>query len=416
MGRMHIGFYTSIEGWGGSESYLLDLMRGVVRRGHAVTLFGVEGTRLWGVAGESGLGCVAIARADSGQAREDAHVMPAAQRFKARTLAPRWVRLLLGNANEVRRLTRVFGGHRVDVMHVAVSGYEVAGLACRRFGVPTVAMNMVTPPEESCWMRRWLMRYTQRRYDHVSSQSAYCTEQWIRIAGLNPAKCSHVWNGADLSVFTPPDTPRVREQHDPLRLVSLGRLHPMKGYATLIDAVAELADPRIQATIYGEGGQRGELEGRVRAHDISERVKLPGHTEDAAEALRAADAFVLPSVSHESCPAVLAQAMATGLPLITSDFGPLAEVNRHEQSGLVFPAGNASALADAIRRLTDHPEEAEQMGCRALKRARAHLSLDQMIDQTLRLYGSVGAGKADSNGLGTQHPHLHLMHFLSADK
>ena len=48
---MKIGYFTSIEGWGGSEMYLLRLMQGVRERGHEVLLFGVEGTRLWAEAG-----------------------------------------------------------------------------------------------------------------------------------------------------------------------------------------------------------------------------------------------------------------------------------------------------------------------------------------------------------------------------
>jgi len=391
---MHIGYFTSIEGWGGSETYLQSLICGVRERGHDVTLFGVDGTRLWQEMQACGVPCVATS-GPAPRPNDASRGAPAEARSsgnsaaKLRGFVPGWVKLWLGSMREVRGLAECFRAHRVDVMHVSVSGYEVAGLACRRVSIPTLAMNMVTPPDEPYWLRRRLMRHTQRRYDHVSSQSAFCTQRWACLAGLDAAHCSHVWNGADLSRYRPRTNGQVRRPESAFRLVSLGRLHPMKGYGTLIDAVCLLADSRARVTVYGEGAQRAGLEQKIEKNGLAGQIKLPGYSEDPAQVLREADAFVLPSVSHESCPAVLAQAMAAALPLITSDFGPLAEVNLHEQTGLVVPVGDPDALAAAIRRLADHPDQAARMAGRAHQRAATHFSLEHMIDRTLALYRSV---------------------------
>ena len=116
---------------------------------------------------------------------------------------------------------------------------------------------------------------------------------------------------------------------------------------------------------------------------------MPGHVENAEDCLQQADCFVLPSVSHESCPAVLAEAMASGLPLITSDFGPLAEVNLNGETGLVVPMHDPKALADAIRTLADAPKRCRDLGQAGRARAVEHFSRDAMIDKTLAIYESL---------------------------
>jgi glycosyltransferase involved in cell wall biosynthesis len=138
--------------------------------------------------------------------------------------------------------------------------------------------------------------------------------------------------------------------------------------------------------IYGEGLERDTLSDLIDKYEIKERVFLPGHTESPLVALQQADCFVLPSVSHESCPAVLAQAMACGLPLITSDFGPLAELNQHGVTGLVFPAKNVHALAESINEIVSNHPMRENFSRAARRFALESLTEMEMVDATISLY------------------------------
>lgn len=397
---MRIGYFTSIEGWGGSETYLKSLMLGVRERGHEPVLFGIDGTRLWEEAKAAGITAVAWS-AVSGAHKESPCDAPApvpavpsvgsgrrVRRF-TRSLVPRSLRLLAGTLRDCNHLARVFGSHQVDLMHVSVSGCEIAGLACRRIGIPAVAMNMITPPEEPYWARLALARYTMRRYDHVSSQSEYCTRSWAELVGLDRRRCSFVWNSPDIERFHPGVNRQMRKRGNRFRIVSLGRLHPMKGYEYLVDALALLSDNRATVVVFGEGHLRRQLEGRIASMGLRHSIQLPGYAEDPEIALRKADCFVLPSVSHESCPAVLAEAMASGLPLITSDFGPLAEVNIHGETGLVVPVRNAERLAQALRTLMNDPALAARMGQAGRERAVKSFSRDLMVEKTLALYAGV---------------------------
>ncbi len=401
---MRIGFFTAVEGWG-AETYLLSLMRGVRDAGHTPVLYDVDRTRLFREAAQAGIATVAwkVASADqrpqtrdhrpktpeSAEAAEPSR-WPTYSGVKQAILrpVPGWIKLLAGNAREVFILRRVFGRNPVDVMHVSSSGHEVAGMACRLCRIPCLVMNMITPPAEPYWIRRWLMKFTMRFYDHISSQSAACTRAWRSFAGVPTAKCSHVWNGVDMARF-PSVSTASRSSQDPFRLISVGRLHPMKGFCDLIEAVRLLNDQRVRLVILGEGPERGPLEKQISRAGLGERVTLPGHTESPERYFREADAFVLVSVSHESCPAVVPEAMATGLPVITSDFGPLPEINVHGETGIVVPAGEPARLAEAIRHLIDHRDEATRLGVNGRKRAVEYFSRERMVTTTLALYASV---------------------------
>jgi len=398
-----IGFFTSIQGWGGSETYLRTLMLGVRDAGHEAVLFGVDGSRLISEMRDAGLTCVpwtdrgqdigCLVDPDTGAPeRNVAGDRPRAggARLRIRLLGcvPQWARLALGCAREVRRLQRLFRRHAVDVMHVSIHGYELAGLACRRCGIPCLGMHMTSPIEEGYWFRRRLIRHTDRRYDHVCSQSKACTDAWIALTGLNPERCSFVWNGVDVARFERPTERRPDAGDEPFRLVSVGRLHPMKGHDYVLEALRLLGDTRCRWDIVGTGtpAELAAIESGIADRGLERVVRLVGHSEEPEEWLWDAHAFVLASVELESCPAVLAEAMAAGLPLITSDFGPLAEVNRDAVTGIVVPAADSAALAKAIGELADAPERCLALGRAGRERAVSLFSKERMVQETLRRY------------------------------
>jgi len=283
----------------------------------------------------------------------------------------------------------VFLDDKVDVMHVSVHGYELASLSCRLCRIPSLAMHMTSPIRDPYWFRRWLTWFSIRSYTHVCSQSQSCTDAWIEATGVSRARCSFVWNGADISRFGGGGAVRPRQEVDRFRLVSVGRLHPMKGYDVVLRALGELQDERVSLTILGDGDERTALGDLADTLGLTERVVFEGHVEDPESYLREADCFVLASVALESCPAVLAEAMASGLPLITSDFGPLAEVNVAGRTGLVVPAGDSSALAGAIRQLADDSAKRDAMGAAGRERAVSLFSRERMFRETLSRYESI---------------------------
>lgn len=400
---MRIGFFTSIEGWGGSEKYLLRIMKNIRQRGHVPVLFGVAGSRLFIEAQRDDIESVAWKAIDriahqgepiiNQDKRTPDHSQtgpPSSRGFKLHKIVPGAIRLILGNMREVKALSQVFRRCPVDVMHVNIHGYEMAGVACCLCRIPTYGRHCITPIKESNMARRWLIYWSNKYYTITGGPSKTCVESWRRACHLDAGACRPVLNGIDLDTFAPYGA-AARLADSPFNIVAVGRLHPMKGFDVLVKAFASLCDSRMTLTFVGEGPCEEALKQLARQQSCAGTIKFVGYQENVARLYASSHCMVLPSVSHEGCPSVLAEAMACNLPLITSDYGPLPEINLHGQTGLVVAAGDVAALAGAIRYIDDHPDEAYRMGCNGRERAVNCFSLEQMTNSMLAIYEELDA-------------------------
>jgi len=390
---MRIGFFTSVVGWGGSEICLQTLLRGVRELGHEPVLFGIEGTRLLREIRNEGIECVAWKSLETPGPVEPlpSDAEPPARRgarsLKARVLAhtPDSIRLLVGNAREVMALRKVFRRHPVDVMHVSLSGYEMAGLACQWVGIPSLGWHALMPCSNPGTIRRWLIRWSGQCYTCLGGTSKACADAWHRQCGLPAERCIWVWNGIDTLRFGS-SVPLVRGPGDPCVILAAGRLQPMKGFDGLIRAFGLLDDARAELWIAGDGPEEGALRELASRTPRGNSVMFLGHSENPERLYASAHVFVLPSVSLESFGLVVAEAMAAGLPVITSDFGPLPEINLAGETGLVVPTRNAGALAEALLYVMDHPEQGRNWGAAGRKRAMEVFTQERMVAEMLRIY------------------------------
>ena len=153
-------------------------------------------------------------------------------------------------------------------------------------------------------------------------------------------------------------------------IVSVGRLEAQKNQKLLIDAFELIASdfPEYQLTIYGEGSLRKELEDYVKAKGLQERVFLLGNQTNIQEHIKDASLFVLSS-DYEGIPNVLIEAMAIGLPCVSTDCSPggARELIEDGVNGLITPCGDANKLSDAMRMLLSNKAYAKACGIEALK-------------------------------------------------
>ena len=129
------------------------------------------------------------------------------------------------------------------------------------------------------------------------------------------------------------------------RYVAIGRLAAQKNFARAIDAFALAAQSGDTLAIIGEGGQRARLERRINSRGLARQVSLPGHG-DAVAALAAADVFLLSS-DYEALPAVVVEALASGLPVVATDCC-VSMRDLVGGFGSVVPPGDSAALAAAM--------------------------------------------------------------------
>jgi glycosyltransferase involved in cell wall biosynthesis len=143
--------------------------------------------------------------------------------------------------------------------------------------------------------------------------------------------------------------------------------------------------------LVGDGPGRENLKQQVAQLGLEQRVLMPGNQADVVPWLQALDVFALPSYANEGVPQALMQAMATGVPVISTPVGSIDELVRQEETGLMVPPRDAAALGAAIARLLDEPV----LGARLAQAARAwvseHYSRERMLDRMEAIFRSVAA-------------------------
>jgi glycosyltransferase involved in cell wall biosynthesis len=176
-------------------------------------------------------------------------------------------------------------------------------------------------------------------------------------------------------------------------IISMGRLVPQKGFDLLLDAFSRVDPVRHGWTleIRGEGPGREELEGLRDRLGLANVVRMPGVTDQPAAVLGRAGLFVLSS-RYEGFPTVLGEAMAIGLPVISFDCptGP-REMIRDGVDGILVPAGDVVALAEAIRDLLDDGDRRTSLAARAPEIV-DRFGLERIRGRWDRLFADVTAG------------------------
>ena len=153
-------------------------------------------------------------------------------------------------------------------------------------------------------------------------------------------------------------------------LVSVGELNRNKNHEVVIRALAGLEDPNLRYLICGKGSEQGRLEALIRELKLEGRVVLAGFREDITQILCSADCFIFPSI-REGLPMSVLEAMAAGLPIITSDNRGTREYIVDDSNGIVC-RNTPEAYQAAIRRLVQSPALRRRMGKKARKTAQQY--------------------------------------------
>lgn len=326
------------------------------------------------------------------------------RRFPAATKNP--LRMAL-NAVRLARLVRREG---VALVHAHSRAPAWSALAATRAtGVPFVTSYHGAHSYRGPF--KTFYNSVMARGDAVIANSDYTANAIRTHHPFAVARMAFIRCGVDLAAF---DRAGVTEQRiaglrrawlasraDERIVLLPGRLTPRKGHDVAIAAMRRLYDEGIRdAVLVFLGGDRGE--GRYAAHlealiaqaGLAGRVRLAGVGADMAAAYAAAHLVLVPSRKAESFGLVAAEAQAMGAPVIVSDIGALPEivltepdVNRGRRTGWRVPAGDAAALADAMREaLALTPRQRAGLAGRARTHAERAFSLDRMIADTLDLY------------------------------
>jgi len=211
-----------------------------------------------------------------------------------------------------------------------------------------------------------------------------------QIYGLDIEKSRVIHPAVDPSRFTPRTS--ARDTPNTLAIAMIGNLSWVKGYEYAVMALRTLHDNGVPATleIAGDGNDRQRVEFAVNDLELQSVVRLAGSLDrdEIARLLQRSDVLLVSSLSEGLSNAAL-EAMATGLPIVTTDCGGMREAVEDGVHGLVVPTRDAAAIAAALKKLADDRVLSTEMGAAARQRIVDEFSIDRQCDEWLELYRSV---------------------------
>jgi glycosyltransferase involved in cell wall biosynthesis len=214
-----------------------------------------------------------------------------------------------------------------------------------------------------------------------------CVSDWMRRhivkdLGGSAGRAVTIHNPVHIGGGRPAASAAELERRGPL-ILALGRLVPDKNFALLISAFARLSDRLARLVIIGEGPLRHALADQAAALGVAERVEMPGYVKEPWAYFEKARLCAVSSQS-ESFSNAIVEALALGLPVVSTDCGGPREIISRPEEGILVPVGDETALAEALAAALAAP------GDPAPRIARAQLfSLDRTLDAYQRLFEEV---------------------------
>ncbi len=297
----------------------------------------------------------------------------------------------------IGRLKRLLAKTSPRIVHAFLFHANLAvRLAARGAGISAqrVLCEIQTVEVERPW-HLTLDRWTYKRCRLTIGNSQSVVEHLSTHARIPRQHLQLVRGGIDAKKFqlaAPIDLADIALPIEAKLVLWVGRLDPVKGLNHLIDAFATM-DSHTDAhlVLVGGGQMQAELRDRVTRAGMTSRIHLLGPRDDVPQLLRSAHVFVFPSQT-EGLPNALLEAMACGLPVITTNAPGCRDLVTHEKTGLVVPYGDVSKLADAMDELLSNQQLADQLGQRAQQEIQDHWQLKQTLDTYERLYRDILVG------------------------
>jgi len=362
----------SASAMGGGEVHVVDLVRGLVARGHAVYL---------------------AVRPDSPLRGPLAGVIAS------------WHEMPLRNSLDLqsaRAIAEVVNAHNIDIVHAHMGrDYLLAALACRQTsGVKLILTRHHYLPLKRNALYRWMLRDVSA----VIAVSDSVRDSILERLQLPPERVRTLPNWIDPERFKPIDRDAARAMfrlRSSIAVACIGQITPAKGQEEFIKAAGAINRMRsdVEFLIVGEEQQEGKpftahLERVATTLGVSDKVRFTGRVRHIPELLAAVDVVVVPSWD-EGFSLVTIEAMAARRAVLASNVGGIAGIIRDNTTGLLVAPRDVHALTDKLLWLVSDAPLRERLSVQAQRDVYARFGREQIIDQIESLYTEV-AEDADS--------------------
>jgi len=305
------------------------------------------------------------------------------------------------------KLIRLFRALRPDIVHTHTAKAGTLGrLAARLARIPVKIHTF-----HGHVLEGYFSRPVTRAFLEVERRLACTTDRLVTVSprlkaqllamGIGrPEQVDVVPLGLDLERFrrARPASPALRPSlgltGDMPLLGIVGRLVPIKDHATLFQALARLHDegPAVHLVVIGDGEERARLEELAGRLGLGSRIHFLGWRVDLETILKELDVVICAS-RNEGTPVALIEAMAAGIPVLSTDVGGVADLVTHEETGWLVPSGDPDAMASAIRRLLSDRILGARLAAAGQVAALDRHDVARLISRVEALYADVLAKK-----------------------
>lgn len=254
----------------------------------------------------------------------------------------------------------------------------------------TVVSGVRLVDDDQSFARLTLDRLTLPLADYIISNSQSGAEL-AKQRGVPTDRVSVIWNGRDVDAYTEVDSGNIRSElglPDEAPIVgTVGRLIERKGHHDLLEAWPTVRShfPDARLLLVGDGPAREALVSRAKSLDCCDSTVFTGIRDDIPALLALFDVFVFPSY-FEGLPGALIEAMAAGLPIVTTPVNGCSELIESYEHGLHVNVGQPTEFAWATIRLLENPDFAADLGSNAHQRASTFCSIERMVTEFEELY------------------------------
>lgn len=303
-------------------------------------------------------------------------------------------------------MARFIREQRIDIVHcILPNAYFYGTIAALLAGRRNIIMSRLslnnyqkTIPLYFTVERKFLHFFVKIAVGNANSVLYDLVEE-----GIPKRKLFLLYNGIAVDGYRPSAERRVRARDmlglapETLVVTAVGNLHPYKGHADLIAAVARIAEelPRPWRLIIAGSDRAGHelvLRRMISELGIEQCVTLLGHRDDIPDILAAADIHAMPS-HEEGLPNSIIEAMASGLPIVASRVGGIPELVIENENGLLVEPRDPDGLSKALLTLAQDVHMRMRVGEANLARVRARFSLENSVSRYNELYGSLARGR-----------------------
>jgi len=295
-------------------------------------------------------------------------------------------------------LRALLARYRPDILQVNSSRDSWIGAIASRLVRPRpklLRIRHISAPLNRNLMTRLLYRHL---FDMVVVTGGEKTKrELVERDGLSADRVAAFPIGLDVDYFRPaaPDRDLRLEFGLPkghLLVGLISYLRSYKGHEYFIEAARIVASQRDDVTfvIVGEGPEEQSIRSKIGQLGLETRIRMLGFRQDLLNVFRSFDLFAIPSVEGDTIPQVLMQALAVGIPVVSTTVGSIPDVVIHGETGFVVPPRDAAALAERVVVLLDDAPLRARMGTQGRSLVERCYSLDHMLDRLEGVYVRLG--------------------------